>query len=131
MLRLKELATKVDSIYLSIPSKNHVLILCDNYGQAGAINYYTKITGLKADSFNTDYDKWVNLDHEIKTVIRIKEVENLSSTRDLSLFNNVASVGVIESKDAREKGTRIILLSNPKIDLAKLLRQERAAGNLH
>jgi hypothetical protein len=130
MLGWKELASKVDSIYLSIADKKHTLILCDNYGQAGAINYYTKVAGLKADSFNTDYDKWVNLDHEIKTVIRIKEVENLSSTRDLALFNTITNVGEIESKFARENGTRIIILSKPKIDLAKLLREERAKGNL-
>lgn len=127
----QELASKVDSVYMGIADKKHTLVLCDNYGEAGAINFYTKIKGLKADSFNTDYDKWVNLDNEIKTVIRIKEAENLSDTRDLSLFNGIREVGKIENKFARELGTRIIILSEPKIDLAKLLRKERAAGNLH
>lgn len=130
MLGWKELTSKVDSIYLTLPDKNHTLIICDNYGQAGAINYYTKINGLKADSFNTDYDKWINLDDEIKTVIRIKDAKNLNNTRDLSLFNNIAEVAKIDNPFAREKGTRIIILSNPKIDLAKLLREERAKGNL-
>lgn len=130
MLGWKELASKVDSVYQSIPDKKHTLILCDNYGEAGAINYYTKISGLKADSFNTDYDKWINLDDEIKTVIRIKEVKNLNNTRDLSLFNHITEVAKIENPFAREKGTRIIILSEPKIDLAKLLREERAKGNL-
>lgn len=130
MLGWKELASKVDSVYNSIVDKKHTLIICDNYGEAGAINYYTKISGLKADSFNTDYDKWINLDDEIKTVIRIKEAKNLNNTRDLSLFNNITEVAKIENQFAREKGTRIIILDNPKIDLAKLLREERAKGKL-
>lgn len=130
MLSWKQLAAKTDSVYNSLPIKNNTLIICDNYGQAGAINYYTKIKGLKADCFNTDYEKWVNLDDEIKTVIRIKTEKNLGNTRDLSLFGNVIEVAKIEDKFARENGTRIIILSNPKIDLAKLLREERAKGNL-
>ena len=40
MLGWKELAYKIDSVYLKLPDKNNTLILCDNYGQAGAINYY-------------------------------------------------------------------------------------------
>jgi len=130
MLGWKELAYKVDSIYLSLPNKESILILCDNYGQAGAINYYTKVSGLQADAFNTDYDKWVNLDRQINTVIRIKTSENLSSTRDLALFNKVTTIGKLENPFARENGTRLILLEQPKIDLSALLREERAKGNL-
>lgn len=130
MLGWKELARKTDSVYNTLADKRNILILCDNYGQAGAINYYTNIKGLKADCFNTDYDKWVNLADEIKTVIRIKEVENLSDSRDLSMFNKAVEVGKIENEFAREKGTGIFLLSDPKIDLAKILREKRADGDL-
>ena len=130
MLGWHELAQKVDSIYKKLPNEKSIFILCDNYGQAGAINYYTKIKGLKADSFTDDYIGWVNLDKEIKTVIRIKEAENTGSTRDLSLFKNVVFMGKIENEYAREKDTQLILLSEPKLDIAKLLRKERAAGRL-
>lgn len=130
MLAWQELARKVDSIYKTLPNKESTFILCDSYGQAGAINYYTKVKGLKADSFTDDYINWVNLDREIKTVIRVKEAKNANSTRDLSLFNKVVYVGKIENKFAREKDTQLILLSEPKLDLAKLLRTERAAGRL-
>lgn len=130
MLGWKELASKVDAIYKKLPNKESVFILCDNYGQAGAINYYTKIKGLKADSFTDDYIDWINLDQEIKTVIRIKDAKNIDFKRDLSLFENVVHVGKIENEFAREKGTQLILLSKPKLDLAKLLRKEKAAGRL-
>jgi 4-amino-4-deoxy-L-arabinose transferase-like glycosyltransferase len=41
MLGWKELALKVDNIYAKLPNKENTLVLSDNYGQAGAINYYT------------------------------------------------------------------------------------------
>lgn len=130
MLGWQELTRKVDSIFVLLPNKDGVLILCDNYGQAGAINYYTKVKDLKADAFTDDYVNWINLDKEIKTVIRVKEAKNINSTRDLSLFDKVLVLGKIENKFAREKDTQLILLSEPKLDLAKLLRTERAAGRL-
>ncbi|SFG66322.1 glycosyltransferase family 39 protein [Pedobacter insulae] len=130
MLGWKELAAKVDSLYNTISDKKTVLILCDNYGQAGAINYYTKFKGLIADSFTNDYINWVKLDHKIETVIRIKDVGNTDFTRDYALFKNVIRIGEIDNKFARERGTQIILLTEPKLDLAQLLRKEKAAGNL-
>ena len=130
MLGWKELASKVDSIYSTINDKEHTLILCDNYGEAGAINYYTKINGLKADAFNTDYQNWINLNKEIKTVIRVKSYENLDSKRDIALFNSVQFISKIENPFARENGTQILILSQPKLDIAQLLREEKAKGNL-
>ncbi|RZL41070.1 MAG: glycosyl transferase, partial [Pedobacter sp.] len=130
MLGWQELTEKVDSIYAGIADKKHTMILCDNYGQAGAINYYTKIKGLKADAFTDDYTKWADLDREIRIVIRVKTAENIHSTRDLVLFNSIEMISKIKAPYAREKGTQIIVLSEPKLDLAKLLREERAKGNL-
>ena len=72
MLGWRELALKVDSIYLSLPNKNNTLILCDNYGQAGAINYYTK-QKLNAVSFNADYINWFDLSKKYVNLIRVKE----------------------------------------------------------
>ena len=60
MLGWKELARKTDSVYALFPKSENTLVLCDNYGQAGAINYYTK-KGIKAVSFNADYVNWFNL----------------------------------------------------------------------
>ena len=39
MLGWKELAAKVDKAYLEFNDPAHTLVLCDNYGQAGAINF--------------------------------------------------------------------------------------------
>lgn len=42
MLGWKELARKTDSLYALLPNQKETIILCDNYGQAGAINFYSK-----------------------------------------------------------------------------------------
>ncbi|MFZ0598592.1 MAG: glycosyltransferase family 39 protein, partial [Flavobacterium sp.] len=69
MLGWKELARKTDSAYALMPNTEKTLVLCDNYGQAGAINYYTK-KGIKAVSFNADYVNWFNLNIQYKNLIR-------------------------------------------------------------
>lgn len=130
MLGWKELASKVDSIYEKLPNKSSVFILCDNYGQAGAINYYTKHKEVKADAFIPDYVKWLNLDRDIETVIRIKNASNTDFERDHRLFQNVEVLAKISNPFARENGTQIILLSKPNVDIDSLLRKEQAAGNL-
>lgn len=130
MLGWKELASKVDSVYEKLPNKNSVFILCDNYGQAGAINYYTKHKTLKADAFIPDYIKWLNLDRDIEMVIRIKNASNTDFERDHRLFRSVVVLDKINNQFARESGTQIILLSQPNVDIDSLLRKERAAGNL-
>ncbi|RYY57485.1 MAG: glycosyltransferase family 39 protein [Chitinophagaceae bacterium] len=125
MLGWKELAHKVDSVYASLIQKEQVMVLCDNYGQAGAINYYTKQKGLQADAFVPDYIRWMNLDRDITQVIRIKTASNTDSKRDENLFNSVHFITEIDNIYAREKGTRILLLRDPKMELAPLLRNER------
>jgi hypothetical protein len=130
MLGWSELAHKVDSLYATLEPKQNILILCDNYGQAGAINYYTKYKELRADAFIPDYINWINIDRNIDHVIRIKTASNTDSTRDHNLFETVEVLARIDNAYAREKGTQIILLSKPKVDLGELLRKERAAGKL-
>jgi hypothetical protein len=124
MLGWKELAGKVDSIYLSLPDKKHTLIFCDNYGQAGAINYYTKVDGLIASSFNADYINWINLSTPIYTLIRVKEGKK-DYSKENALFQNVKLVQTINSPFARENGTEITILSQPKMDINHILLQEQ------
>ena len=61
----RELAAKVDAAYAALPNTDQTLVLCDNYGQAGAINYYSE-KGIQAVSFNADYVNWFDLEHPIR-----------------------------------------------------------------
>jgi hypothetical protein len=125
MLGWKELANKVDSIYTYLPDKNPTLILCDNYGQAGAINYYTK-QGLKAVSFNADYVNWFILDVEYTNLIRIKDFKenNMELHETRPFFQESFLADSITNKYAREYGTKIFVFIGAKTDINQRIEME-------
>ncbi|WP_281235080.1 glycosyltransferase family 39 protein [Flavobacterium gelatinilyticum] len=127
MLGWKELARKTDSIYVKFPKSENTLVLCDNYGQAGAINYYTK-KGIKAVSFNADYVNWFNLDIKYTNLIRVKTFEeNSNEFNETSPFFEASSVCPgITNPYAREYKTTIFIFKDAKIDIRKRLEQEIA-----
>jgi hypothetical protein len=49
----KELARKVDLAFSKALPDEYTLIICANYGQAEAINFYPKIKEIKAVTINT------------------------------------------------------------------------------
>ncbi len=125
MLGWKELALKVDSIYSKIPNKEKTLILCDNYGQAGAINYYTR-QNVKAVSFNADYIDWFDLTKNYENLIRIKESNETDvELKETSPFFETSSIaGSITNKYSREFGTSIFAFIGSKIDINKRIKDE-------
>ncbi|WP_439488220.1 ArnT family glycosyltransferase [Algoriphagus sp.] len=124
MLGWKELAAKVDLVYSKAPQGEYTIIICDNYGQAGAINFYTKTKGLQAVTMNADYVNWIDLSQEIKNVILIREAEDIVSEREISLFEKSEKIGTITDPDAREFGTSIHLLIGAKTDINAILTSE-------
>lgn len=125
MLGWKELARKTDSVYALIPNKKETLVLCDNYGQAGAINYYTK-KGIKAVSFNADYVNWFDLDIQYKNLIRIKNYEENSTEFQETgpLFQSSLIAGQVTNKYAREYKTTIFVFTAAKININKRIDDE-------
>ncbi|PXY46509.1 glycosyltransferase family 39 protein [Flavobacterium hydrophilum] len=125
MLGWKELARKTDSVYALLPNSQKTLILCDNYGQAGAINYYTK-KGIKAVSFNADYVNWFNLNVDYKNLIRVKEhKENSTELNETGpYFESSAIGGQITNKFAREYKTVIFAFTGAKINISKRIENE-------
>lgn len=125
MLGWKELAQKTDSVYALFPKTENTLVLCDNYGQAGAINYYTK-KGIKAVSFNADYVNWFDLNVYYTNLIRVKTFEENSDEFKTTspFFENAFIAGKITNKYAREYGTTIFVFTNAKININKRLEQE-------
>lgn len=125
MLGWKELALKVDSIYLSLPNNNNTLILCDNYGQAGAINFYTS-QKLRAVSFNADYINWFDLSKKYVNLIRVKEAEevNVELHETSPFFQNSILADSITNQYAREYGTGIFVFTGAKIDIRERIKDE-------
>ena len=126
MVGWRELAEKTDAVYDTIADQAHTLVLCDNYGQAGAINYYSRHKHINAVSFNADYINWIPLDKPIRNVIRIVEADEVDQEiNDTSpIFDTVTKIGSIENPDAREFGTYIIILQNAKTDINQLIAKE-------
>ena len=109
----KELAKKVDDAYEKMPSLQRTLVLCDNYGQAGAINYYSK-KGIRAVSFNADYINWFDLKTKYKNVIRVKEFKDskVELKETAPYFQKAFLSGSVDNPYSREYGTAIFSFIN-------------------
>lgn len=125
MLGWKELARKTDSIYGLFPKTENTLVLCDNYGQAGAINYYSK-KGIKAVSFNADYVNWFNLNIYYTNLIRVKDFSDTSDelAKTGAFFETSLFGGEITNKYAREYRTTLFVFKKAKININKRLEDE-------
>lgn len=125
MLGWRELAAKADSIYITLADKKNTLVLCDNYGQAGAINYYSKHKDMQAVSMNADYINWFPLnDMEIKNVIFVKDSGDTDRTREMQFFKSVTLAATVTNVYAREQGTNIYLLLEATTSINSILEKE-------
>ncbi len=126
MLGWKNLAKTVDSVYRKIPDKENTLVLCDNYGEAGAINYYSAFKNIHAVSFNADYINWIPLDKEIKNAILVKEADDEDPARNTEkpFFDTILLAGENKNLYSREEGTKVYLLLGAKIDINKRIEKE-------
>lgn len=126
MLGWKELASQVDSVYRRASLNGTTIVITDNYGQAGAINYYSAFENINAVSFNADYINWFMLDKPIKNVILVKDIfdTDTARTEELPYFSAINLVGTIDHPLARERGTKIYLLTDAKVNINAILRKE-------
>lgn len=119
----KEMAQKALAAYQMIPEheRPQTLIFCDNYGQAGAINYYNRGKMPEAYSFNTDYIYWIPRMQEIKNVLMVGEKPEEEIT---VLFSSVQLTGKVENEYAIEKNTPVYLLTGAHPDITVLFYKE-------
>lgn len=125
MIGWKELAEKTEKIYNAMPEKEQVLILCDNYGQAGAINFYTR-GRLRADSFHTDYLGWFDLSQPYRHLIRIKDAGNRADEMEVTapFFESGILADSLANPFAREYKTDIFVFKNARININERIRAE-------
>ncbi|WP_147206416.1 glycosyltransferase family 39 protein, partial [Segetibacter aerophilus] len=133
MVGWKELAIKVDSVCSTLPDLDHTLVLCDNYGQAGAINYYIKNKKIVAESFHADYINWLRFDRKIKDVILVKEDDDEDKERkvEIPLFDSVYLAGKRINRFAREDTIAIYVLRGAKVDVNKRIKDEAERKKNH
>nr|MBC7612267.1 glycosyltransferase family 39 protein [Pseudopedobacter sp.] len=121
MLGWKELARKTEQAFEMIPKNEQAqtLVIADNYGQTGAVNFYSKHIR-NAASFTFDYLDLFPDFSKIKHYIVIGEK---SDNKDIAHFKSFQKIGEIENLYAREKGTGIYLLSYHDETIAPMLKK--------
>lgn len=125
MLGWKALAGIVDSAYSKLDKKANTLVLCDNYGQAGAINYYSK-NNMQAVTFNADYINWFPEKITWDNIIVVKEAGDVPVQENEKLmFRSIKLVGEIEEVLAREFGTSVFVLEGASPEVTMIIEQQR------
>jgi hypothetical protein len=110
MLGWHEMADKSLLAYKMIPAEElaNTLIICNNYGQAGALNFYNRGKMPEAYAFNTDYIYWLPKIKKIKNIVLIGEKP---SKEIIGLFKDCRLTGAVENEQARERNTGVYLLT--------------------
>jgi hypothetical protein len=102
MLGWKELTQKVAAAYRLIPAgeRAQTAIICSNYGEAGAINYYGRQYGLpRAQSSEASYLAWITEPIQIRNVIIVDDEPDPIAPH----FRYYRETGRVENPYAREK----------------------------
>lgn len=102
--------------YLDETEKEHVFIMCREYGHAGAINYYIR-PNPAAGSFNADYRNWFpKQPYELKGIIWVdRPYENMEEELASSglPFTSIQRIGSVSNPISRERGTCVYLITKP------------------
>lgn len=122
MLGWRELAGLAVQAYEQVPAdkRSNTLILCDNYGQAGAINYYGGNKVRPAVSFSADYVFWFPALDSIQYLIIVGEEPGEHVRKYASGY---IKTGQISHPLAREYGTGVYLVYDISPAFLKKLKQ--------
>jgi hypothetical protein len=118
MLGWDELGGIVMKACDTIKDKKRIMIYCENYGQAGAVDYCARCHGLpEAISFSDAYLLWAP-----DTISKSKDIfmyVNDELGGDVKfLFANIIEAGRIKNPYAREYGTTVYMCREPRADFA-------------
>ncbi|HEY5392777.1 MAG TPA: glycosyltransferase family 39 protein, partial [Hanamia sp.] len=127
MLGWEELAQKTAKAWSSLTDqeKKNTVIFADNYGQAGAINYYRKKYGLpEAYSDNASFLYWLPDSLHIVNIIVITDDQEEMQHPFINDFSSATLADSITNIFAREKGSLILVLKGANQKLNEMFRQK-------
>jgi hypothetical protein len=127
MLGWKEMTQKTAQAYntLSDEEKKHTLIFADNYGQAGAINYYGKEYGLPvAYSDNASFLYWLPDSLRLHNLILVTGDKQEMQRPFLNYFSSAELSDSITNQYAREHGSLIIILKGANEKMNQLFSEK-------
>lgn len=111
MLGWKELAQKVSKVYhsLSDEDKKRTFIFCDNYGEAGAINYYRKKYDLpEVYSDDASFLYWIPRNIWITNMLLVTDDQEELEHPFIKDLQSAVLIDSIANTYARERGTLIL-----------------------
>ncbi|HJP63053.1 MAG TPA: glycosyltransferase family 39 protein [Mucilaginibacter sp.] len=129
-----ELGNKVAWAYsgLTAEQQKHTQIYADNYGDAGAVYHYGKKYNLpEVASLNSSFTLWAPDNLNAPYIIYVDDEGGGNVVKRLAPFvEKYVKIGEVRSPYAREKGTTIFLLINPKPGLNDIYQKELAKKRL-
>ncbi len=112
-----EMTEKVAKAYHSLTpeQQRHTQIYADNYGEAGAIHHFGKKYNLPdVASLNSSFTLWAPDSLNANYIIYVDDKDGGNIKTFASWLGSYTKIGEVESPYAREKGTGVFLLINPK-----------------
>jgi hypothetical protein len=129
-----EMTEKVAKAYNSLTpeQQKNTQIFADNYGEAGALHHFGKQYNLPdAVSLSSSFTLWAPDDLNAHYIIYVDDQDGGNIKTFASYLESYTKIGEVESPYAREKGTGIFLLINPKpAALNERYKKELAAKRL-
>ncbi|GAA4301822.1 glycosyltransferase family 39 protein [Nibribacter koreensis] len=126
MLGWRELTSDVEKAFALVPVKEraNTLLICDNYGQAGAVNFYKAKHLPAAVSFNADYIFWYPTELRVQNIVLVKELgEAPLREEEKPMVQSVTVIDSITTPFARERGATVYLLKG----ISPILTQQLVA----
>lgn len=127
MLSWEETAQKVAKAYdqLNETEKKQTIIFCDNYGLAGAVDYYRKKYHLPEPySDNGSFLYWIPRPLHVTNIIVVTPDTREMEHEFVREFQTAQVIDSISNPYAREKGSLIILFKGANAQFNEYLRQQ-------
>jgi hypothetical protein len=133
MLGWQEMAEKTAAAFHSLDSSQqaNTFIFCDNYGMAGAVNYYRKKYHLpEAYSDNASFLYWIPDSLQFQNLVLIESDPNEMHYDFIKQFSKAELRDSVTNPYAREKGTSIVLLTGATEQFRKFFNAKLQADRL-
>lgn len=127
MLGWEEMAQKAGKAYnaLDANEKSKTLVFCDNYGQAGALNYYRKKYGLPVTySDNASFLYWMPDSEQYDNILLVTYDEKEMEHDFIKDFSSVTLVDSVTTKYARERGDLIIMMKGMNDKMRNMFKEK-------
>ena len=127
MLGWDEMSKKMADAYHTLDSneKKHTILFCDNYGQAGAVNYYgTKYKMPAAYSDNASFLYWIPGKYDFENIVLLTDDENEMQHAFIKNFKSAVLKDSVTNIYARERGDLIIILKGADSTFKKFFTEK-------